>query len=64
MEGIVDVAGHGKVDFAFDIIPFQGEPAVFFSLPIRRHLIVLFDNSNQVICVLFSDVFDSKIINY
>ena len=64
MEGIVDVAGHGEVDFAFDVIPFQGETAVFFSLPICRHLIMLFNNSNQVICMLPSDVFDSEIINY
>ena len=64
MEGIVDVARHGKVDFSFDIILFQGETAVLFSVPIRRHLIMLFDNSNQVICVLPSDVFDSEIINH
>ena len=64
VEGVTDVPRYREVDFYFDVVPFLGESTIFFSFPIRCHLIMLLGYSHWVCGMLFADVFDSKIINY
>ena len=40
VESVVNISWHGQVDFSLDIIPFYGETAILFAVPIHHHLIM------------------------
>jgi len=64
VKGGCNVAWHGQVDGAFDIVPFECYSTVEFSSPIFSDAVVFADAVAEMISVLLADIFDSKIIDH
>ena len=45
------------------IVPVKGESNVPFAVPVFFYLVMLFDNIDQMISVLISNIFHSKVIH-
>ncbi len=63
-DGFAAISGHGKVNLAFLVVEIEVDSAVFLAFPVLVHHIVFFENLDEVICVLFSNIFYTEIINY
>ena len=63
-ECLLTISGHGKMNLSFYVVPIEGDPAIFGSFPIFGYFIVLLQNFDEVVGMLFSNVFDSKIVDY
>ena len=55
---------HDETDLYFDVVPSHGYPNVFFSTTIFGQRVMFFYHLDQVLSVLFSKIFNSKVINY
>ncbi len=58
------ISRHGEVNLAFFVDEIEVDSAVFLALPILVYHIMFFKNFDEVISVLFSYIFDPKIIDY
>ncbi len=63
LESIFDVLWHREMHLLARVIPLNGESTVSFSFFFDRALIIFLDCLQEVLGVLFSDVFDSKIVD-
>ena len=63
MQGIFYVSGHGEIGGACNISPFEFNASVQFSLPILKNNLIYADGGYKMVSVLFSDIFDSKIVH-
>ena len=62
-ESFGNIAGHRQVDLPAGVIPLYGESAISPPFPIRRALIIYSYCLQQVLCMLFTDIFDAKIVH-
>ena len=58
-----NVSGHGDVDVALGVIPFQCDAAVKCSVPILLEGIVCAECVDEMVGMFFFIIFDSKIID-
>ncbi len=58
-----NVCGHGDVDVALDVIPFECDAAVECSVPIFFEGIVRAEGMDEVVSMFFVVIFDAKIID-
>ncbi len=63
LETIFDAFWHRDMHFLVWVIPLNGESTVSFSFFFDRALIVFLDRFQEVLGVLLTDVFDSKVID-
>ena len=63
LESIFDVFWHQDMHFLVWVIPLNGESTVSFSLFFDRALTIFFDRFQEVLDVLLTDIFDSKVID-
>ena len=63
-ETIFDVFWHREMHLLAWIIPLDGESTVSFSFFFDQALIIFLDPLQEVLGVLLTDVFDSKVINH
>ena len=56
-EGLCHIPQHQQVNLAVVIVPINIQTEVFFALPIDQYFVVLSENCQEVLCVLFSDIF-------
>lgn len=57
-----DVPGHWLVNLPVGVVPIKGNANVFTNCPILN-FIMLLESTNQMNCILVSDIFHPKIIN-
>ena len=62
-EGFGHVAGHRQMDLPASVIPLYGESAISLPFPICRALIIFSYRLQQVLRMLFADIFDAKIVH-
>jgi hypothetical protein len=60
MQGAFDVAGHGQVDCSVQVVPLERYTEVELGLPVIGNLAFLLKCIEQVVSVLFADVFDGE----
>ena len=63
IQGIFYVSGHGEIGGACNISPFECNAAVQFSLPFFQNNLIYAEGGDNMVSVLFSDIFDSKIVH-
>ena len=59
----VDVSWHMDVDPAFSVVPVEIEVVVEGSFPINGDFVLLLEGVDEMVCVGFGELFDSKVIN-
>ena len=62
-ECILDVVGHGDVDFPLVVVPIDSEANIPLPLPLVAHGAFLLQGCHEVLFVFFSDIFYTKIIH-
>ena len=63
-EGIFDVARHAEVTGMIGIVPFEVDAAEAFAFPVNvNFLIMVAEALDQMVVMLFADVFDTKVIH-
>jgi hypothetical protein len=63
LETIFDIFWHRDMHFLVWVIPLNGESTVSFSFFFNRALIVFLDRFQEVLGVLLTKVFDSKVVD-
>jgi hypothetical protein len=63
LESIFDVFWHQEMYLLAWVIPLDGESTVSFSFFFDQALIIFLDRLQEVLGVLLTDVFDSKVVN-
>ena len=58
-----DVILHGKLVGTGFVVSFQINACVFLPLPVGSDRVVLLKCGEEMLCVMFADIFDAKIIN-
>ena len=51
-EGFVAKQGHGKVDFAFVVVPVEVDLDIFAASVINRDIIIFFEGVNEVVGIV------------
>ena len=62
-EGLVGKWGHGKVDFAFAVVPVKVDLDIFAVGVINRDIIMFFEGVDEVVGIVVRGVLDPKIVN-
>ena len=60
----LDVAWNGEATSSFEVIPLKGDASKFGTCPILSDGVVLLEDIAEVVSVAFTNVLDTKIINY
>ena len=63
-QGLGDAAWHGDVDCAVGAVPVEGEATISGAVPIGGHGASGLNGVDWVLGIVFSDVFDSTIVNH
>ena len=64
VKGIFDVARHAEVTGMIGIVPFEVDAAEAFAFPVNvNFLIMVAEALDQMVVMLFADVFDTKVIH-
>ena len=58
-----DVGEHGEVDFVFCVVPVKIEAKVPTAGPIFGNFVIFLEHRHEMICVLFTHVFDAKVVD-
>ena len=62
-ECLFDIAGHGKVDFAFLVVPIKCDAEILSSFPVFFIFLVLLECLDEVVDVSFVNVFNAEIVH-
>ena len=62
-KSFIAVAWHGEMDFSLDVIPVEGDAAVFLSLPVCVDCVVFAEDGYHVVGAIFSNVLNTEIVN-
>ena len=54
---------HGELAGTGFVVPFKINDCVFIPLPVGSERVVLLKCGEEMLCVMFSEIFDAKIIN-
>ena len=60
---LVDVVFHGDSAGAGFLVPFKINTCIFLPLPVSSDRVVFLQCVEEMLCVLFADIFDAKIID-
>ncbi len=52
------------MDFAFGVVPVDGDSYVSFAIPFSADVVKLFKDTFEVFCMLRTYLLDSNVINY
>lgn len=63
LEGFGNIARHGEVNCAIDIVPMEGDATVEVALPVGGHLVFGCDDASEVFSMFPSDILYSKVID-
>ena len=63
IEGIRNVSRHGEMHTSLEIVPVEGESEIALAFSVFSDIIMLFNYTNQMIYVLLSKIFHSKIVD-
>ena len=63
LHGFCAVSQHGDMHLSVGIVPGNCEAKVSRALPVLRYLIAGVRCVQQVLCMFFSNIFDTKIVN-
>ena len=58
-----DVVLHGELSSAGFVVPFKINACVFLPLPVVSDRVVFLKCGKEMLCVMFADIFDAKIID-
>ena len=58
-----DIAGHRQMDHPAGVIPLYGESAISLPFPICQALIIFSYCLQQVLRMLFADIFNAKVVH-
>lgn len=59
-----DISRHREADSMCHIIPVKGDTTEEGTFPVNGIVIVFFDCGNEMVCIVFVDIFDHKIFHY
>ena len=62
-ECLFDIAGHGKVDLTFLVVPIECDAEIPSSFPVFFNFVVLLKCLDKMVDVGFIDVFNTKVIH-
>ena len=62
-EELADLTFHGESAGAGFVVPFNVNTCVFLLLPFSSDRVVLLQCVEEMLCVLFANIFDAKIID-
>ncbi len=62
-KGFGNIAGHQQMDLQAGVIPFYGESAISLPFPICQAHIIFSYCPQQVLRMLFADIFDAKVVH-
>ncbi len=62
-EGFFVKRGHGKVNFAFVIVPVEVDLDIFVAGVINRDIIMFFEGVDEVVGIIVQGVHDTKIVD-
>ena len=54
--------GHGKVDFAFVVVPVEVDLDIFAASVIDRDIIIFFEGVDEVVGIVAQGILDHKIV--
>ena len=60
---LVDVVFHGDLVGAGFVVPFNINTCIFLTLPVSSDRVVFLQCVKEMLCMLFADIFDAKIID-
>ena len=63
LEGTRNVSRNGEMHTLLDIVPVESESEIALALPLFSDIIMFFNYTNQMVCVLLSNIFHAKIVN-
>ena len=58
-----DLVFHGESTGAGFVVPFKINACVFLPLPVGSDRVVFLHCGEEMLCLMFADTFDAKIIN-
>ena len=58
-----DVVFHGELAGAGFVVPFKTNACVFLPLPVGSDRVVFLQCGKEMLCIVFADIFDAKIID-
>ena len=61
-EELPDVVLHGESAGTVFVVPFEINACIFLPLPIGSDHVVFLNFGEEMLCVMFTDIFDAKII--
>ena len=59
----LDVVAHGELEGTEFVVPFDINACVFIPLPVGSNRVVFLQCGDEMLCVMFPEIFDAKIIN-
>ena len=59
----LDVVLHGELAGTGFVVPSNSNACVFLPLPVSSDRVVFLKCGEEMLCVMFADIFDSKIID-
>ena len=62
LECAFDVAGHGEIHGVGCVVPFEVDATVGVAFPISSYFVLFREEINEIICMFFANVFDTKVI--
>ena len=63
VKGVLDILGHGNVNVAVLVVPFQGHATVQGAIPIKGNGVALLEGVHKMLSILLVGVLHTKIIN-
>lgn len=63
VKGSFNVARHGDIAGSINVVPFESETKVFGTSPIDGHAILITECGKEVVSMLFTNSFDTKIVD-
>ena len=62
LQKFLDVAWHGDVDGALVVVPVEADSTIKFAVPVDVQGVMFLESFEQVVGMLFSDIFDTEVI--
>ena len=63
LKGLLDVAGHGEINGAIDIVPFECNAAKRFAFPVERADVFAFEDLDEMVGMFFTNILDTEVVN-
>ena len=60
---LADVISHGELEGAGFVVLFKINTCIFLPLPVSNDRVLFLQCVKEILCVLFADIFNAKIID-